>query len=60
MEADLCSEEESLQSPVGGYKGDKKTKNTYPTLVWGPLMEKEAESKFQKGGHRNSDALTCV
>ena len=59
MEAHLCFEE-SLQSPVGGCKGDKKTKNIYPTLVWGPLMQKGSKSRLGRGGHRNSDPLTCI
>ena len=45
MEAHLCSKE-SLQSPGGGYEGDKKTKDTYPTLLWGPLRGKGAESRL--------------
>ena len=59
MEAHLCSEE-SLQSPGGCYKGDKKTKDTYPTLLWGPLREKGEESRLGRGGHRNSAPLTCI
>ena len=59
MEAHLCSKE-SLQSPGGGYEGDKKTKDTYPTLLWGPLIEKGEESRLGQGGHRNSAPLTCI
>lgn len=34
MEAHLCSEE-SLQSPGGGYEGDKKTRDTTPPCCGG-------------------------
>lgn len=47
MEADLCSEEESLQSPVGGYKGDKNTKDTYPPWCGVPSGRREQSLGFR-------------
>ena len=55
--------EESLQSPGGGYKGDKKTKDTYPTLLWGPLREKGAKSRLggeARGTHIHLPAYSCA